>query len=1784
MVDTPIAIADATTTVENTSVSGNAGTNDLGTGAIYAPISYTVGTVTAGTGTIVMNPTTGQYTYTPATGFTGTTVVTYTLCNNLDCSSTTITFTVFPNLVANPDLIATLPGTTTTGTLTTNDIGVVAGANYSVTVTPVSSTVGTITINPATGQYTFTPNPSYTGTTTTTYTICNTSVTPEMCSSTTITIIVANPIAIADATITSEGTPVSGDASTNDLGTSTTFAPITYSVGVVTVGTGTITMNGSTGQYTYTPATGFTGTTVASYTLCNSLGCSETTITFTVYSTILAVNDSANTLFNTPVTGSLATNDTGVNPSLNPTFTNSQPTAGTGTLIVDPATGNYTFTPASGFTGTTVATYTLCNLLSPPCSTATITFTVYPELVAQPDLIATTPSVTTTGTLTINDIGIVNNATYSVSVTPVSSTTGTLTVDPATGQYTFTPDPSFSGTTTTTYTICNTSLTQGNCSSSTITIIVANPIAIADATTTVENTAVSGDASINDLGTGSTFAPITFTVSQPTAGTGTIVMNGSTGQYTFTPATGFTGTTVATYTLCNSLGCSNTTITFTVYPNLVANPDFIPTTPSVTTTGTLTTNDLGVVTGGTYSVTVTPLNPSTGTLTVDPATGGYTFTPNPTFTGTASTTYTICNESVNPQICSTASISILVDNPIAIADATTTAENTPVSGNAGANDLGTGVIYAPISYTVGIVTAGTGTITMNNATGQYTYTPATGFTGTTVVTYTLCNSLDCSSTTITFTVFPNLVANPDLVATTPSVTTTGTLTANDNGVVTGATYSVSVTQVPTSTGTITLNSATGQYTFTPNPSYTGTTTTTYTICNESVNPQICSSATITIIVDNPIAIADYTATTVDTPVSGDASANDLGTGSTFAPITYTVGTVTAGTGTITMDGTGQYTYTPATGFTGTTVATYTFCNNLGCSSTTITFTVFPNIVANPDLVATTPSVTTTGTLTTNDTGTGTSFTVTVTNPTTGTLTVDSSTGTYTYTPDPTFTGTTTTTYTICNNTGCSSATITIIVDNPIAIADFTTTTENTQVTGDASTNDLGTGTLYAPVTYTVGTVTAGTGTIVMNPATGQYTYTPATGFTGTTVATYTLCNNLGCSSTSITIVVTPTSTNVIVANPDLVATTPSVTTTGTLTTNDTGTGTTFTVTVTNPTTGTLTVDSSTGTYTYTPDPTFTGTTTTTYTICNNTGCSSATITIIVDNPIAIADFTTTTENTQVTGDASTNDLGTGTLYAPVTYTVGTVTAGTGTIVMNPATGQYTYTPATGFTGTTVATYTLCNNLGCSSTSITIVVTPTSTNVIVANPDLIATTPSVTTTGTLTTNDTGTGTTFTVTVTQPTAGTGTITIDPSTGNYTFTPNPTYTGTTSTTYTVCNNAGCSSTTITIIVDNPIAINDYTTTTEGVAVSGDASTNDLGTGSAYAPVTYTVGTVTAGTGTIVMNPATGQYTYTPATGFTGTTFATYTLCNNLGCSSASITIVVTPTSTTVIVANPDVITTTNTVVATGTLTTNDTGTGTTYTVTVTNPTTGTLTVDPATGNYTYTPDPAFTGTTSTTYTICNNTGCSSTTITIIVTGTTTVIVANPDVITTTNTVVATGTLTTNDTGTGTTYTVTVTNPTTGTLTVDPATGNYTYTPDPVFTGTVSTTYTICNNTGCSTSTITIIVTPSGTITTVPTLTLVTQESIPKGFSPNEDGVNDTWVIPGIENYPNNVMTILNRWGNVVYKGAGYDNVNVVWNGKSSEGVRFGGDDLPEGTYFYILELGTDEPALKGYIYLKK
>ncbi len=87
-------------------------------------------------------------------------------------------------------------------------------------------------------------------------------------------------------------------------------------------------------------------------------------------------------------------------------------------------------------------------------------------------------------------------------------------------------------------------------------------------------------------------------------------------------------------------------------------------------------------------------------------------------------------------------------------------------------------------------------------------------------------------------------------------------------------------------------------------------------------------------------------------------------------------------------------------------------------------------------------------------------------------------------------------------------------------------------------------------------------------------------------------------------------------------------------------------------------------------------------------------------------------------------------------------------------------------------------------------------------------------------------------------------------------------------------------------------------------------------------------------------------------------------------------------------------------------------------------------------------------------------------------------------------------------------------------------------------------------------------------------------EGFSPNNDGDNDTYQIPWLTQYKKVSVEIFNRWGNVVYRQSKYEN---NWNGESNVGYTIG-KNLPVGTYFYIIHIHDIDKKLNGYIYLNR
>lgn len=122
-----------------------------------------------------------------------------------------------------------------------------------------------------------------------------------------------------------------------------------------------------------------------------------------------------------------------------------------------------------------------------------------------------------------------------------------------------------------------------------------------------------------------------------------------------------------------------------------------------------------------------------------------------------------------------------------------------------------------------------------------------------------------------------------------------------------------------------------------------------------------------------------------------------------------------------------------------------------------------------------------------------------------------------------------------------------------------------------------------------------------------------------------------------------------------------------------------------------------------------------------------------------------------------------------------------------------------------------------------------------------------------------------------------------------------------------------------------------------------------------------------------------------------------------------------------------------------------------------------------------------------------------------------------------------------------------------------------NPISTPDVSTTYTIqaMDNTTFCIGKDAVVISP------------IAKLFIPNGFTPNNDGKNDKWNIPGLALYPDARVTIYNKGGQKIYDSKAY--VNNPWDG------RFKGEMQPNDAYVYMIELNDDKKQLlKGTVIL--
>ncbi len=599
------------------------------------------------------------------------------------------------------------------------------------TVTTASAANGSVVIQPD-GTIDYTPNQDFNGTDTITYTISDGNG-GTATATVTVTVGAVNdpPVAVDDATVTDEETPVTVPVLAND--SDVDGDPLT--VTTASAPNGTVVINPD-GTVTYTPDPDFNGTDTITYVISDGQG---GTATATVAVTVnpvndapVAVDDVATTPEDTPVTLNVLSNDTDVDGD---PLTVTGATSPDGQVTINPD-GTVTFTPDPNFNGTTTVTYTISDG-NGGTATATVTLTVDPVN----DVPVATPDVGQTDEDTPVTVSVLDNDTDAdgdpLTVTAATAPNGTVVINPD-GTVTYTPNPNFNGTDTITYTV-----SDGNggfaTTTATITVNPVNdvPVAVNDNVATPEDAPVT----IPVLGNDTDADGDPLTVTEATSPNGTVVINPD-GTITFTPDPDFNGPTTITYTVSDGNGGTSTaTVTVdvtpvndapVVTPAVAATPEDTPVTLSPLDNATDVDGDPLVISSAT--------SPN-GTVTINPD-GTITYTPDPNFNGTDVITYQVSDGNGG---FTTATITVTVapvnDPPVAANDIADTDEERPLIIPVLAND----VDLDGDPLTVTNATAANGTIVINPD-GTITYTPNVDFFGTDTITYTISDGNGGTST------------------------------------------------------------------------------------------------------------------------------------------------------------------------------------------------------------------------------------------------------------------------------------------------------------------------------------------------------------------------------------------------------------------------------------------------------------------------------------------------------------------------------------------------------------------------------------------------------------------------------------------------------------------------------------------------------------------------------------------------------------------------------------------------------------------------------------------------------------------------------------------------------------------------------------------------------------------------------------------------------------------------------------------------------------------------------
>jgi gliding motility-associated-like protein len=1256
-----------------------------------------------------------------------------------------------------------------------------------------------------------------------------------------------------------------------------------------------------------------------------------------------------------------------------------------------------------------------------------------------------------------------------------------------------------------------------------------------------------------------------------------------------------------------------------------ANDDIMTVTEGLSATINILTND-DFLSGVNTAIGNLDTGTANGIVVFDSSIGEMTYTPSAGEERNIVTVkYVVLNFGVIPAVKDSATIFITVEpadyEPIAVDDFESTNEDTEIIVDILANDieLDDGGIVVSILEDP---TKGTYILNVDNT---ISYIPEKDFYGADSLTYQVCDiDNDCSTAKLYFTVDPvndyTPVAVDDSRATIINNSVDVNVLLNDTGLEDGE-IAISVIAAPTN-GMATVNpDSTIKYT--PNTDFSGSDSFEYQICDRDSE---CATATVNINVKTtnaePDAVDDDATTIMDQSVMINVLSNDLGLED--GGITVNIYS-SASNGTAILNADNTITYTPNASYIGADSFQYILSDIDGdndMATVNITVTAVPDYlpVAVDDARGTVINTEVDVDVLINDTGLedgGLVLTIT-SNASNGTATVNPD-NTIKYIPNNDYLGSDSFEYQVCDADGdCSIARVTITVkltnSVPVAVNDVASTLMNTAVDINVLNND--TGMEDGGIVVNIFSTPAN-GNAVVN-ADKTITYTPNNWYKGSDSFQYLVKDIEGDQSiATVDVTITETPNYIPVANNDSRGTSTNTDVIVDILTNDIGLedGGLVVIITSVASNGTAIVNGD-NTITYSPTVDYTGTDSFEYQVCDADGeCATAIVTITVKEnnfvPNAIDDNASTVMNSSVDVNVLSND--TNLDDGGITVTVSENPAN-GTLVVN-GDNTITYTPYNWYQGNDSFKYRVEDAEGdYDIATVNVTINEIPNYIPEANDDFKGTSLEIPVIVYVLTNDTGLEDgvkSLMLNSKLPDNGTAVVNAD---NTITYTPDNGFMGIDIFEYQVCDNDDeCSTAEVSITVrevnHNPDAIDDKVFTNKDTEVVIDVIENDLGLEDGLLSVVIELDAVN---GTVVINPD-NTISYTPESWFEGTDNFSYKVIDTDGDYD---------------IANVEVIVMTGTlpkVIVSGiSENTNEDGTQTSFTIVLATQPSSDVNIDLNSTDLTE----GIVSSTRLTFTDSDWDQAKTVTITgqddFIDDGDITYHIITDNVVSSDSYYNGLGVAN-----------IDVINIDNDTARIDVIISNYQTSED-----LLNTSFDIVLNSEPE-SNVEIQISTSddteGTLdidyieftsenwNTLQRVEVIAQDEeevdgdviynikfdvlsndpnysvdldslvltnldndvdvnelfIPDAFSPDGDEYNNYFYINGLERFDKVEVKIFNRWGSLVYKENNYKN---NWDGKTNVGSTIGDENLPTGTYFYVINIIDENREFSGYIFLKR